>query len=163
MQEMKTIPFFHQKNDHYCGPAVLQMILGAYGIRTSQEKLAQEIGVAGILKHGTKITILVSMLKKRGFRVSASNRKTLVGIKHAIENGSIVVVCYTEPVFEWGHYAIVKQIDAKKIILIDPDTRTGRTSMATAEFKRRWKDPLFSKTVRWAAIIQPPKKQTSSR
>jgi ABC-type bacteriocin/lantibiotic exporter with double-glycine peptidase domain len=151
----RKIPFFRQQNSYYCGPAIIQMVYAAHGMKITQKeagRLAKSNGV-----RGTKTSDLVAVLKKPGLNVTAGERKTVATLKNALKKDAIAVICYTEPVMEWGHYAIVRKFLGNRIVLIDPDSRTGRTSMLVDEFKRRWKDPLFTKTVRWAAIVEQKK------
>jgi ABC-type bacteriocin/lantibiotic exporter with double-glycine peptidase domain len=151
----RKIPFFKQQNSYYCGPAIIQMVYSAYGVRITQKeagRLAKSNSV-----RGTTVKDLVAVLKEPGFTVTAGENKTLATIKNALKKDAIVIVCYTEPVLEWGHYAIVEKISGGKITLIDPDSRTGTTSLLLEEFNKRWRDPLFTKTVRWAAIVEPEK------
>jgi ABC-type bacteriocin/lantibiotic exporter with double-glycine peptidase domain len=152
--KVMRIPFYRQQNSFYCGPAIIQMAVGAFGTRITQKEAARRAGTTHT--HGTKTAALVRALKSFGLRIEAGNNKNLSLLRRALTQGSIVVVCYTEPILEWGHYAIVKEFRGKNIILIDPDARTGKTSLRIEEFKKRWKDPLFTRSVRFAAIIRGP-------
>jgi ABC-type bacteriocin/lantibiotic exporter with double-glycine peptidase domain len=152
---MKRIPFYSQKNDYYCGPATLQMTLGAFGITSSQDALAKAAKTNK--KVGTSAINLVRVLRAHKLRVRAGNKQTLARIKAALAGGEVVIICYTEPILEWGHYAVVRKVTDTRIHLLDSDARTGKTSLLIEEFKRRWKDPLFTKTVRWAAFVSAPK------
>jgi ABC-type bacteriocin/lantibiotic exporter with double-glycine peptidase domain len=147
------VPFFEQINEHYCGPAILQMVLAAYTMQVSQEQLAQEAQTPLDMHSGTELVHMISVLQKYGLQVEAAEHQTIEAVKAALEKDSIVIICYTEPVVEWGHYSIVKEVRDDTIILIDPDSRTGETSLLVEEFERRWKDPLFTKSERWAAFV----------
>jgi ABC-type bacteriocin/lantibiotic exporter with double-glycine peptidase domain len=151
----RKIPFFKQKNMHFCAPAVAQMILAAYGTRLSQEAIAKEMKTPRTMHEGTKPSQLVATMARHGFSVRAGENKRIDALQNALKKDAAVIVCYTEPVLEWGHYAIVQKFYKNRILLIDPDSRTGFSAMLVDEFKRRWKDPLFTKTVRWAAIVEP--------
>lgn len=152
---MRKVPFYPQKNDYYCGPATLEMTLASFGIRASQDTLAKTAKTNK--KIGTSTTNLVHTLRAYKLRVRAGNKQTITRIKTALAAGDVVIICYTEPILEWGHYAIVRKITDTRIQLIDSDARTGKTSLMLDEFMRRWKDPLFTKTVRWAAFVRAPK------
>jgi ABC-type bacteriocin/lantibiotic exporter with double-glycine peptidase domain len=147
------IPFFPQLNEHYCGPAILQMTLAAYGIEAPQERLAQEARTPLDMHSGTELVHMVAVLRSYGLEVDASQNRNIEAVVGALQKDAIVIICYTEPVEEWGHYAIVKEFRGDNIVLIDPDSRTGETSLLTEEFERRWQDPLFTKSVRWAAFV----------
>lgn len=150
------IPFFKQINEHYCGPAILQMVLAAYGVETSQEALAEEIGKENIFERGTTPEELVAVLSKHRFKVDAKNLRDIAEVRDALEEGAIVVTCYTEAVWEWGHYALIRDISDTHVMFIDPDTEDGNVALPLREFEQRWKDPKFTNTVRWAAFIEPP-------
>lgn len=130
------------------------MIFRNAGIKVSQERLAREIGREKIFRRGTRIKELLAMFRKYGFQVQARNNHTLSNLQTALRAGKIVVVCFTEPVWEWGHYSLVRKIGKKKVFFIDPDVAEGKRSLSIEEFKRRWRDPLHTKTVRWAAIVE---------
>jgi len=131
------------------------MILAALGIRSSQPTLAKAAKTNK--KIGTSPSNLVKVLRQHKLPVRAGSNRTLKEIRQALRAGEIVIICYTEPILEWGHYALVRSITEKHIHLLDSDARTGKTTLLLGEFKRRWHDPLFTKTVRWAAFVSAPK------
>ncbi|HWB34360.1 MAG TPA: cysteine peptidase family C39 domain-containing protein [Candidatus Paceibacterota bacterium] len=145
------IPLIQQENDYYCGPAIIEMILGAYGKKITQNEAAKLAGTTEAV--GTSLDGLIDALRKEGFSIDVAENRTIDDLQHALQSDEIVIVNYTEPVWEWGHYAIAEKIDGDTVTLIDPDSRTGRTSMLIEEFERRWKDPLFTKATRWAAFV----------
>lgn len=153
---MKTVPskmrLTHQINSYFCGPAVIVTALHAYGIRTTQRKAAQ---LADTNKTtGTSTKGLVSALGHFGLRVVAMNGRTLSNIRAALRRGTIVVVCYTEPHLESGHYGVVAGFRGENILVLDPDKRGYEPiAMPVKEFKDRWKDPIFTHSKRWAAFV----------
>ncbi len=158
---MKRIPFFPQENDYYCGPAIIQMVLAAHGKTITQLQAARR---AKTNRHvGTAPRMLIQTLEKEGLRVQVKEKNTLAGVKKAIEQGAIVIVLFIEPVAEWDHYAIVREIKGDMVILLDPDARGGRTTMLAKEFLRRWKDRDVAQTHRWAAFVEEPRKNIIER
>lgn len=127
------------------------MIAGAYGGAITQHDAALLANTNE--QTGTSTEGLVAALVSRGLRVDAAESRSINDVREALGREHIAVVCYTEPVLEWGHYAIVESVQDDTVTLIDPDARTGKTSLKLDEFERRWKDPLFTKTVRWAAFV----------
>ncbi len=97
--------------------------------------------------------MLVKTLRAAGLRVQVAERRTIAGIKKALTQDKIVVVLFIEPVAEWDHYAILREIKGDIVVLQDPDARGGKTEMVTKEFLRRWKDKDVGRTRRWAAIV----------
>ena len=161
LSTMRDIPFFKQENEYYCGPAIIQMIAGAYGLSISQQEAARIADTTEA--DGTMTHNLVEALRGLGASVGEGDDKNLEDIRKALAEDAIVVVCYTEPIEEWGHYAIVQKLDGEKIVLIDPDARTGSTTLMIDEFERRWQDPLFTKSTRWAAFVTGGPSQKQSR
>jgi len=127
--------------------------LASYGVHKTQGTIAKEMKTPRTMHEGTKPAAIIAALRKQEFAVRAGIKKTIRDIQAALKKDSIVVICYTEPIMEWGHYAIVRRFKGNEIVLLDPDSRTGRTTLLTSEFKRRWHDPLFTHTVRWAAFV----------
>src|SRR5688572_10479966 len=101
---MPQLPYQRQINEWYCGPAVLQMVLGGFGVRASQERLARMSGTNA--KHGTPRAGLVRTLRAEGFRVRARHGRTLTEVEKAVADGKTVVVLYVEKEADEAHYAI---------------------------------------------------------
>ena len=142
----------HQINDYFCGPAVIVTALGAFGIRTTQKKVAKLARTNK--KIGTTTKGLVSALRSFGVKVNAG-RRTLGDIRRAIQDGKVVIVCYTEPHENVGHYALVGGFRGKDILLLSPDERgQAPVAMPQKEFLKRWKDPLFTHSRRWGAYVE---------
>ena len=147
-----NIRLSHQIHDYYCGPAVIVTVLRAYGIRTTQKK-AERLARTN-KKIGTTTRGLVSALRSFGVEVNAG-RQTIGGVDRAIRDGKVVIVCYTEPNENVGHYAVAVGFDGADILLLSPDERGQRpVRMPIAEFRKRWKDPLFTHSRRWGAYVE---------
>lgn len=142
------------------------MVLGAYGIRITQREAARlaktdkESGRATGKETGTSTKNLLKTLRDFGLRTEAHNGRTIKELKGALKTDLIVIVCYTESKEEWGHYAIVKGFRTRTIMFIDPDAHTAHTPMKLREFKKRWQDPLHTKSKQWAAFIDGPAKKS---
>ena len=63
----------HQVNSYFCGPAVITMVLRAYGIRTTQKEVAKLAHTTEAV--GTSTKGLVSALEHYGAEVSAGGRE----------------------------------------------------------------------------------------
>src|SRR3989344_6188386 len=141
---MRKIPFFHQRTEYYCGPAIIQMVLAIYGIRVTQRKIAwhaktdKMFGKATGKETGTSIHNMLRTLRIFGVIVQAGNNRTTTGIKRALKQNKLVIVCFTEREYSWGHYAFVLGFKGSYIKLLDPAEHMGRgKSMTTSEFKHR--------------------------
>ncbi|RJR12548.1 hypothetical protein C4585_03515 [Candidatus Parcubacteria bacterium] len=149
------VRYAHQMNNYYCGPAVIVTALRSYGIRVTQREAAKRAKTTK--EKGTSTSGLVRALKSFGLRVHASGKSTLKDVRKGIGEGITVIVCYTEPKAEEGHYAVVMGFHGDQIYLASPDERgSALVAMPLKEFERRWKDPLYTHSRRWAAFITPP-------
>jgi len=145
--------FKRQRTNYYCGPAVLQIVASALGTRITQDEAAKLAHTNK--KSGTSISNLVRVLNKFG-TVDAAEHRTVADIKKALAQGRVIIVCFTERHFNWGHYALVVEFKGKNIKLLDPAEKSGTGEpMTVKEFESRWKDPLYTKSVRWAAFVLP--------
>lgn len=142
----------HQINDHYCGPAAAVTVLRAFGIRATQRTIAR---IAHTNKKvGTSTKNLVFALRSFGLTVEARNKYSVRDLQRAFKEGEATIVCYTEPKQHEGHYAVLAGFRGENILLLSPDELGyGPISMPIKEFESRWKDPLFTKTIRWAAFV----------
>jgi ABC-type bacteriocin/lantibiotic exporter with double-glycine peptidase domain len=161
---MLTKYFKHQRTEYYCGPAILQIILAAYGIRKTQRELARlaktdkEYGRATGHETGTSIANRTRVLRSFGVTVDANNYRTISDIKRALAEKKIPIICFTERQENWGHYALVIGFKDGSIQLLDPAEPQGTGKpMTVTEFKNRWRDPLHTKTEQWAAFVSAPK------
>ena len=149
---MRHIPFFKQLDDHSCGPATLQMVLGAYGIEITQKAAAEEARTTEEI--GTSTAAIVAVLEKYGLKVEAGNGRALEDLKRATAEEKIVIICYTERGDNWGHYSLVLGFEDGNIILLDPQEENGEhPPFPTQEFEERWNDPLFTQSDHWAAFV----------
>ena len=147
-----TLPFFKQRTNYYCGPAVLQMILKAHGVRLTQDTIALEAKTTR--EYGTKTEDMVRFLRGKGFVVVDGNGKTIADIERALARGDIVIVCYMERHLDWGHYSSVAGIEHGRIDLLDPAEKDGSgLPFPLDEFESRWRDPAFTKTDHWTAFV----------
>jgi ABC-type bacteriocin/lantibiotic exporter with double-glycine peptidase domain len=153
------IPHRHQLNIHYCGPAVLQMTLAAYGIKRTQKQLAKEAKTPFDMKHGTEVKNMAAVLRSYGFAVDEKNNRSLADLTKAYASGKLIIICYTERHWSWDHYAVVKKITANHIYLIDPQEKIGTTlKMPLKEFEAAWLGKIFTHTKKWALFADKPTK-----
>jgi len=128
------------------------MVLASRGIRDTQRAIAAKARTTR--KSGTSTKGLVAAVRSYGLTVKSRENMNIGDIKRALAKGSIVVVCYTEMQLNWGHYAIIIGFRGDSIRLIDPAERLGTiVDIDVKEFVRRWRDPLFTKSNRWAAFV----------
>jgi ABC-type bacteriocin/lantibiotic exporter with double-glycine peptidase domain len=145
-----------QQTDYYCGPAVLQMVGTAFDKNITQHEAAQLAQTT--VETGTSAENLVQALEHLGLTVRAGNNQSIADIKAAQAAGEIIIICFTERSYNWGHYAVVDTITDTHVSLIDPaESQQDHTPFIIQEFEKHWKDPLFTKTDHWAAFVSKPK------
>jgi len=142
-----------QRKPGWCGPAVLQMIFAAAGIRKSQRELAQ-----AVYKEwwGADQQLMFAYLSKYFKLVNFKENGTFSNIKEHLKAGHIVVVDWWDNIDvdgdESGHYSIVIDYNKRKatLTLSDPSNeRKGIWEISTKEFNPRWYDTLDIHGKKW--------------
>ena len=135
----------YQETDDWCGPAVVQMVLLAAGIKNSQKEIAKDITNKW---WGTGQNIMMAYLSRHFKLVNFKINATLKDIKYHLGKGHIIVVNWwddTDDDLPDGHYTIIADYLKKnrKIIMVDPSgSRKGLWKMDFKEFRNRWYDYL---------------------
>lgn len=148
-----------QKNNSYCGPAVLEMLYSFLGEKINQDEIVKAAGVARSIKsRGMLVEEMVLAVKTLTPQYNLWFKR-----KSLREELSEIVNRYNFPVgVEWqgvfkykgpreddedddpGHYSVVTQISVsdKKILLADPFRVYAGTDrqFTLLEFERRWWD-----------------------
>lgn len=146
-----TIPYHPQENEYFCGPAVVQMALGYFGITAAQADIAAIAHTNETV--GTSTTGLVEALSHFGLSTRAGEHKALKDIAAALSKKRLPIVCFTEPEWKWGHFAVVGGLGEHSIHLSDPDPDNREYAMDLSQFLPLWKDDVFTHTTRWLAIV----------
>jgi len=110
-----------------CGPAVLKMILGFYGIKKTENELAKIAGTTK--KEGTEIQQLVKTFKHFGLKTEVRINSTFADLSKYLKNNMPVVIGWysrgkkedPDNITADGHYSIVIGLDKKFIYLQDPE------------------------------------------
>ncbi len=124
-----------QENDHYCGPAVVQMVLKSFGIEAAQTEIAKELETDMVV--GTSAAELQKFFEKRGFVVERKNNAKWENIAEASKRGA-AIIGYIEPEGD-PHYALVRSVDEGGIVLRDP-THGDNFILEKSNFLERWRD-----------------------
>jgi|SRR3989344_1161643 len=149
-----NIPFYKQKNEYYCGPAVLQMVFEFLGIKKTQEQLAEALGTTEEL--GTTNKAMSRVTSRSGFSVVAKEGMTIDEVKDFLNNGLPVIVDFIEPKDSWQHFAILKGHEDNNLIFND-STNGEDFIMSEDDFLSRWHDPNKGYK-QWAMVISRPPK-----
>ncbi|OGM32050.1 hypothetical protein A3D01_02930 [Candidatus Woesebacteria bacterium RIFCSPHIGHO2_02_FULL_39_13] len=141
-----------QKKPGWCGPAVLQMMFLASGIKKSQTAIAQAVYKPW---WGTDQQIIIAYLSKYFDKLSFKSNATIKDIKKKLKSGYLVLVDWWDD-FDAddpdGHYTLIISYDtkSKKIKMADPSNeREGIWNMDKDEFEKRWYDSLDTDGRKW--------------
>jgi predicted double-glycine peptidase len=146
---MLSVPFFKQDTNYSCGPATILMIFQFYGKIFSEEKLIEKLNTRK--ETGTCHQAMIELAKDEGFYVYENNESSLDEIKSFINKKVPVIVHYTEPANDEGHYSVLIGIDKNKIILNDP-WNGEKFKINIEEFEKRWKDDKRN-SKKWLMVV----------
>jgi ABC-type bacteriocin/lantibiotic exporter with double-glycine peptidase domain len=127
------IPYYRQKKEWWCGPAVIQMTLAAHNIKLAQSIIARKIKTTRT--NGTKNKNLAILFKQ--FKLSYKTFKGQEALIKSLKRKEIVIINYYHTKDQVGHFAIVKHIKNKRIVLLDPSEGPNHT-MSFKEFLSNW-------------------------
>lgn len=133
---------FKQSDSSRCGPAVIKMILGYYGIDATEDeicKLCDHTYEKGCTDEG-----MVRAFKDYGFHARIQNNSTLEDLENWIKYRIPVIVDFfvsgsTIEEMPDGHSGIVVDIDRESVYLLEPITAKV-IKFARHDFMRCWFD-----------------------
>ena len=145
MKLLKIEPFQETLHKGYCGPAVLKMVLGFYGIKKSEKALARLAGTT--IEEGTDARQMQGVLRLFGLKTRIKSNSSFGDIKKYLDKDIPVIVDwftrgrknYPDSVVADGHYSIVVGLDKQYIYLQDPEIGKLRKIKRT-DFLRVWFD-----------------------
>lgn len=147
-----NIPFYKQDKTYTCEPTALQMVFSLLGKFKSEVHLAQEAGTNK--KDGTSHEGMINTALQEKFYCYVNEGSSLDEVKFFLNLGFPVIVDYTEPSGEEGHYAVVSGHQDGHIILNDP--WNGKDFKLTdKDFVSRWYDhhQKGNRCERWIMVI----------
>jgi len=147
-----NVPFFKQQTDWFCGPAVIQSVLAAFGIEATQKELATELGTASW--KGTDRADMGRPLRRRGLEARSHTLSSVADMGQFLSRGWVVMVNYIEPSEEICHFAVVIRVTAKRIYFVDP-WNGPNFSLPVAEFVSRWYGCAKKSRERWFLAAKP--------
>lgn len=147
---MITLTPFKQ-SPGYCGPACLKMILSFYGIKKSEDELAELTKTTR--DKGCSEKEIVKAAEKFGLKGFIKQNSTIKELKELNKKGTPVIVDWFSPEEE-GHYSVVVDINDKKIKIADP--RFGEIKEHDIKwFEERWYDLVEGeKIIKEIIVIQ---------
>ncbi|MEX1064203.1 MAG: cysteine peptidase family C39 domain-containing protein [Candidatus Paceibacterota bacterium] len=113
-----NIPFYKQQAEWSCGVAVMRMVLESLGIEKTREEIIDLLSANETW--GTDNEKLVKAVKRLGLNHIEMSDASVEDLKKLFEQGYRVIVNYTIPEENQGHFAIFNDISEGRINLIDP-------------------------------------------
>lgn len=110
--------YFRQKYVYTCGPASMMMVLSELNIKKSRDWLIKKLNTNR--RVGTKHSSMVSLCEflKRDFRVHRNYKVS--DLSRLAGKGYLIVVCYTPPSDDFGHFAVFRRANSRFVFLHDP-------------------------------------------
>jgi ABC-type bacteriocin/lantibiotic exporter with double-glycine peptidase domain len=147
------VPYHHNEEVNWCGPAALQMVLDYWGFKINQSTIALEI----FRENTTTIDDMVRYTYQLGFQ-----NPPVVGsisqIKDAINRGlPAIVLQKTEIGDPIGHYRVVVGYSdiEKAFITYDPGDFGKDYHIGYSEFADLWSGGSTFNTENWTLILDP--------
>ncbi len=133
MNKLLVKPF--RESPGYCGPASLHMVLGYFGIATTEQELAKL--AKSLHRSGTSAEGLLTAAKKYGFQGKIKDKANFSDIQKWLDKKIPVIV-------DWfsendGHYSVVISLTKHYIFIQDPEI-AGIRKIDCETFKREWFD-----------------------
>lgn len=156
-REFPQLKRVKQETIFYCGPAVLQMLLGYLGVKVDQDEIVRAARVGRkIKKHGMTVGELAQAVQKLAPQTIFwyKQRATIMDLRRIINKFNYPAGIEWQGIFgktqeDEGHYSIVTQVEAEieKLAIADPYGKfAGRDRHISMErFKKRWWDTNFIK------------------
>lgn len=129
------VPYFRQTKDYTCGPACVRMLMALHGKRFSEKHLTRSLKTNQ--DTGTRKKEIVRFAKRRGLACHVKTRATWRDVSRKIRRRMPVMVSYTEPSDNEGHYALVTGKRNHTVLLHDP-WNGKHFQISLRAFKRRW-------------------------
>jgi ABC-type bacteriocin/lantibiotic exporter with double-glycine peptidase domain len=147
-----NVPFFKQENDWFCGPAVVQSVLGAFGVKLTQKQIATELGTSPW--GGTDRADMGRPLRRHGLKAKSYTLGKLSEVRRFLNQGFAVVVNYIEPDEDICHFAVITRVTDKDVYLVDP-WNGPNFRLAADEFVKRWYGCAPKARERWFLVAKP--------
>ena len=144
-----TLRYNRQQTDYSCGPASLKMVLRFFGDKKSEKYLIKKAHTDKIT--GTKHKWMIKTAISQGFYCYANSNSSPHEIKHFLMLGLPVIIDYTEPSQNIGHYSVIIGYKKDKFIMNDP--WNGKNFLISEKkMIDLWHDSI-TKSNKWIMVI----------
>lgn len=137
--QLLRVPYYKQKTSYTCGPAALRMVFAYFNKRVPEHSLAKKMRAS--TTRGTTHQAMIRTARQTGFYVYVNPHATFEELVFLLAWRYPVIINYTEPSGNIGHYAVVTGITKKRVILHDP-WNGNRFILSRRSFLARWYDML---------------------
>lgn len=151
------IPFYKQKTEFNCGPAVLQMVFDYFGFLKDQNFLAYHANTNEEI--GTTNKDMIKTATDHGFYCYVNNNSSFFEVEHFLNKGLPVIVRFIVPELGidpftnsyYEHFAIIKGVSRRGLVFNDP--KFGNDfKMLKKKFLERWHS-LENKHKEWIMVV----------
>jgi len=151
-------PFQETLHGSFCGPAVIKMVLGYYGIEKTETEVAELSNKDDSL--GISDQDIKRVLEDAGLKVEIKNFASFEDIQSVLDKKAPVIVNwltrgrydYEEDDVADGHYSVVCGLDEDNIYLQDPEIGRMRTILKE-DFIRVWFDFTSDHIEKWEDLV----------
>lgn len=145
------VPYFKQDTLYTCGPTSLQMVFAHFGIKESEEKLAEEVESNADV--GTQHREMIEAVTRRGLHAYVNDNALIDEISHLVNDHEVpVIVRYLETDKDEDHYAVVVGVSSDEIVLNDP-WHGARVHFTHRAFEARWTCDALGTCDRWLLAV----------
>ncbi len=125
-----------QKASNTCGPTTLINVLELRGLPTKSEAYLKKL--CGLRPgEGTRNTALATAVTELGLEVVEVRDKGKIGdIERHLDSGSYVILNYSTPFSQSGHYAIAVEYDRQAVYLFD--SWLGLIRLVKKDLRKNW-------------------------
>lgn len=149
--ELTHVPFFPQKNDYFCGPAALAMVLNDAGVKIAPDALVDQVYLPG--RKGSLQVEMLAAARRRG-TVAYEIEASVTDVLREVAAGTPAIVLENYGPFDWlplWHYSVVVGYDLDRMEVIRRSGVRQRRPTPLTIFEKIWKHENY-----WAMVALPP-------
>lgn len=150
------VPYYQQINNTYCGPAVMQMVLGYYNVTLDQEYIADKVSTDNITNSSNICNFFSNYTwSNYMFKVQCASNVTMEKIEEIVCNESRPVIVLQRLAINdevYGHYRVVVGADNDYMYVIDP--LFGLNKTRKEDFLMLWRKNNATLSDNWSILPQ---------
>lgn len=149
--ELTHVPFFPQKNDYFCGPAALAMVLNDAGVKIAPDALVDQVYLPG--RKGSLQVEMLAAARRRG-TVAYEIEASVTDVLREVAAGTPAIVLENYGPFDWlplWHYSVLVGYDLDRMEVIRRSGVRQRRPTPLTIFEKIWKHENY-----WAMVALPP-------